>query len=62
MNQSFAHQVQAGWICLENANQFYHPKLKNQLHLLNKELELYQYYALNPETTPRDGLTLSQPS
>lgn len=62
LNQSFAHQVQAGWICLENANQFYHPKLKNHLQILNKELELYQYYALNPETTSRDGLILSQPS
>lgn len=62
LNQSYAHQVQAGWICLENANQFYHPKLKKHLQLLNKELELYQYYALNPETTSRDGLTLSQTS
>ena len=62
LNQSFAHQVQAGWICLENSNQFYHPKLKKHLQLLNKELELYQYYALNPETTSRDGLILSQPS
>ncbi len=60
LNQSFAHQVQAGWICLENANQFYHPKLKNYLKILNIELEVYQYYALNPETTSRDGLTLSQ--
>ena len=62
LNQSFAHQVQAGWICLENAKQFYHPKLKNHLNILNKELELYQYFALNPENTPRDNLTLSQPS
>lgn len=62
INQSYAHQVQAGWICLENSNQFYHPKLKKHLQLLNKELELYQYYALNPEITPRDGLKLSQSS
>lgn len=62
LNQSFAHQVQAGWICLENSNQFYHPKLKNHLQILNKELELYQYYALNTENTLRDNLTLSQSS
>ena len=62
INQSYHHQVQAGLICLENSNQFYHPKLKKHLQLLNKELELYQYYALNPEITPRDGLKLSQSS
>lgn len=48
LGSSFAHAVQAGWVCLENSDQFYHPQLKERLQRLNHELQLYQKYALQP--------------
>jgi len=60
LEKSFAHAVQAGWICLENADQFYHPKLKVWLHKLNTELTLYQEYVLQPNINNSTSTTITK--
>lgn len=54
INKSFAHAVQAGWICVENSNHFYHPELNVWLKKINAEIQVYQDYVLQPNVNLAD--------